>query len=647
MDGTSFEIDLGVAGAAGAETAASSLDRLVASLAAAKTESEAAAAAVAAGETAYAQAESAADRAAKALERVTIAAQSQAGKVQAALEVGDLSGAERAQVKFNALIARQQELAIKSDAARAAVVAEAAALDKLKTAAGAAEQKEAALVKATDLAAKAATNQKKLTAELAGSGKVNEIAEAFGKLGGPLGSVGQKAFGAAEGLKKLVGSLGTTVGAVAGVTLVIVALVAGLAVAAGAVLKFALANADAARTSELLSAGIAKSVAGGAELDDAIGDLSKRVPQSRDELQKMAADLAKTGLKGRALTDALEAAAEKAAEAKFGPNWQKQLTSLDKLAQLFKGHVSDIFRINAEPLLDAFGKIVALFDTASPTGQAMKVVFQDLFQFLADSLAALAPKIIAAFIQFEIWVLKALIAIKPFGSTIVTVAKVVGVALLAVVGVVGVLVAAWIAVTAAVMGFAIGLGYVGVKIVGLVGDVLAFVGVLLTEPGRAFDMIKTKASEAFEWLASFDIAAIGAQLIQGLIDGIMGGGSSVLSAMTGVVGGAVDAAKKALGIASPSKVFAEIGMQTAAGMAVGVEGETSNVSSALETMVAPPDVTSSGGGSSGGGGSINLAGAQFTFNGVEGAEDAEGRFRDLLTKLLDGDLASLGAEAPA
>lgn len=646
MDGTSFEIDLGVAGAAGAETAASSLDRLVASLAAAKDESVAAAAAVKAGESAYAQAESAADRAAKALERVTIAAQAQAGKVQAALAVGDLSGAERAGAKLALLTARQQELAGKADAAKAAVVAEAAALDKLKTAAGAAEQREASLAKQTDVASKAAAGQAKFAASLQGTGKVNEMAEALGKLGGPVGALGQKALGTAEGMKKLVGSLGSVAGAAAIVAVVIAGIVLGLVAATAAIVRFAIANADAARTSELLSAGIAKSAVGGAELEGVIGDLAKRVPQSRDELQKMAADLAKTGLQGQALHDALEDAAVSAAEAKFGPEWRKQLTSLDKLSQLFKGHLGDIFKINAEPLLDALGTIVALFDTASPTGQAIKVVFQDLFQGLTDSLAALAPKIVAAFIQFEIWALKALIAIKPFGSKIVLVAKVIGVAFLAVVAVIGVLVGAWIAVTAAVMGFTIALGYVGVKVVGLIGDVLSFVGVLLSEPGKAFDMFKAKASEAFDWLTSLDIVSMGAALIQGLIDGIMSGGSSVVSAMTGVVGGAVDAAKKALGIASPSKVFAEIGMQTAAGMAGGVEGETSNVSSALESMVAPPDVTAPtiAGGSSA---SVNLAGAQFIFHGVEGAEDAENRIRDLLTKILDGDLAQLGTEAPA
>ena len=43
--------------------------------------------------------------------------------------------------------------------------------------------------------------------------------------------------------------------------------------------------------------------------------------------------------------------------------------------------------------------------------------------------------------------------------------------------------------------------------------------------------------------------------MQGLADGIVSGGSAVLSAMKGAVTGAIDAAKKALGIASPSKVF--------------------------------------------------------------------------------------------
>ena len=63
----------------------------------------------------------------------------------------------------------------------------------------------------------------------------------------------------------------------------------------------------------------------------------------------------------------------------------------------------------------------------------------------------------------------------------------------------------------------------------------------------------------------------GNQIIQGLINGIQNAAGSVVSAITGVVGGAIDAAKSFLGIASPSKVFKEIGDFTMQGMELGIE----------------------------------------------------------------------------
>ena len=110
------------------------------------------------------------------------------------------------------------------------------------------------------------------------------------------------------------------------------------------------------------------------------------------------------------------------------------------------------------------------------------------------------------------------------------------------------------------------------------------------------------------------------------------------------------AAKAKLGIHSPSTVFAEIGENTAAGMAGGVEGASGDVQSSLEKMVAPPDAKAGAGSAGGGkaaGGGLNLAGACFNLYGVEGAEDAEARIGTLLTRLLEGDAAQLGGAVPA
>jgi phage-related protein len=160
------------------------------------------------------------------------------------------------------------------------------------------------------------------------------------------------------------------------------------------------------------------------------------------------------------------------------------------------------------------------------------------------------------------------------------------------------------------------------------------------------------------FLSGVSLVDLGKQLIQGLASGITAGVGVVVNAVKNAVGGAIKAAKSALGIASPSKVFADIGVNTAEGFAGGVDTAAPAADAAVRDMLEPPvsapvpalvtaassaqapTSTSSQASSSGG---LNLAGAVFNFYGVEGAEDAESRFGELLTRIVEGDAAALGA----
>ena len=72
-------------------------------------------------------------------------------------------------------------------------------------------------------------------------------------------------------------------------------------------------------------------------------------------------------------------------------------------------------------------------------------------------------------------------------------------------------------------------------------------------------------------ITSFDLLGAGADLIQGLIDGIASMGQAVLDTIGGIVGGAIDWAKGLLGIGSPSKLFRQFGDWTMQGLALGIE----------------------------------------------------------------------------
>lgn len=264
--------------------------------------------------------------------------------------------------------------------------------------------------------------------------------------------------------------------------------------------------------------------------------------------------------------------------------------------------------LNIKPLLGELGKVAGLFDEGSASARAIKVVFESLFQPIVDGITAFVPKMVAAFIQFEILVLKAMIAIKPFGSTILEVAKYAG-ALAAVAG--GVL-----AVAIGVVVTSLAVAAVGITVfLGLVGSLILALGAAAWKVVETGAAIISGIGSAIDYLRGLSLAEIGTMLIDGLVAGLQAGAGAVLNAITGIATGAIGAAKSALGIASPSKIFAEIGMNTAAGMSEGVDTGAGEVAGSLEAMVAPPAVTeaappaaapaSSGGGNASGGG-INV-----------------------------------------
>jgi trimeric autotransporter adhesin len=634
-DGTTYEIGITADGSQAA-AASSTVDALAAALDRAGAASSAAATALTAGQDAYAEAESTANRAATAAERFGLKADEQRGKLDAALAIAQADGAQAAvdaiQAKLAALASRQEELSGKSAAAAAALDAEAASLAALSAASADATTEQAALASRLEgvanaerenaAAAKDLGNATAGMASKSGGGgvKLNELSESLGKLGGPAGVAGQKIAGVGNAVSKLA-AMGPA-GIFLALAVAAVAVVAGVAAAGVALLQFGLANADAARTSMLLSAGIAGSVAGGKALQKTISDLGAKVPIATDELQKMAADLAKTGLKGDALSDALETAAVKSAQLKFGPEYAKAMLNADFQSKKLKENIGKIFGgLNTDGFLGAMQKGLALFGENSAAAKAIKVVFESMFQPVVDGLAAMVPKAIAGFLQFEIWALKGLIALHPYKPMFETIGSV-------------------------VMAMGSGLG----TILGMVfsSAMLGLQGLSMlgTAGGDALGWLSAKALEVRAFLQSFSLADVGMAMIDGLTGGLVSSAPKVIAAITGLAGNAVKAAKSALGIASPSKVFAEIGGYTAEGMSQGVDDGAGAVQGSLESLVAPPAAQAgspAAGASAGGGGNT----FQITINAAGGAaQDIANAVREVLLDVLEGDVTQVGGAVP-
>jgi hypothetical protein len=85
------------------------------------------------------------------------------------------------------------------------------------------------------------------------------------------------------------------------------------------------------------------------------------------------------------------------------------------------------------------------------------------------------------------------------------------------------------------------------------------------------------------------LLSAGGDLIRGLIDGITGKAGDLINAIKRTVTDRLPGfVRNALGINSPSRVFMEIGQQTGAGMALGIERSARDVNSAARSLVPAP-----------------------------------------------------------
>jgi hypothetical protein len=542
-----FEIDIPVK-SAGVEPAAAAVARLADKLTGAQSAASKAAEAVKAGEASYKAAELSADRAAKAVERIGVKADAQRGKMAAAMQAGDEAAFWRAAGAAEKLAEKQAEATARAEEAKGALFAQAVALDALKSNAESAASAVDSAAKESAAAAKAA---KVLEQEEAAAAKaLDEAAKAAAKTAREFADVQSQAAAAArgtgnltdslDGLSKLSGPLGSTAGKAKN--------------AAQGFKKLTASMGSAGPYVAIAAALVAITVGLAAMAAAAVASIAKvtwwaiKLSDKEGEIQKQ--------------TDRLKASFKK----------------------LFSG-------LKVDKVIKGFTLLADLFDETNAFGQSIKVVFESLFQPLVDSAADVLPKVRTAFIKFQIQVMKALIAIKPWGSTIAMVAKVLGVMALVVGG------ALVVAIGALVVGLTMTAFWIGA----LIAAGAALVAGLVWLTAKFFELqhavgaaIGEAIGDAVKFLQDLDLKQIGTDMIDGLIKGILAAGPALLKSITGVADGAVKAAKKALGIASPSKVFAEIGTNTGEGFTEGVSDSTGDASAALESLVSPPAAAESG-----------------------------------------------------
>lgn len=371
-------------------------------------------------------------------------------------------------------------------------------------------------------------------------------------------------LGGPDAIMDLVGAVATVPGAAITATAALVALsgaVIGLGITAlGALLSKAFSVQE-----ELF--GVSQEVI----------DLAKNSPLARSEIQKMAKDLEATGLKGAALSAALEKAVGKAGAGKSMLSLSTQvLKAKENISLLFAG-------VKTGPLLEAAQKLGGLLDESSSTGQALKTLFETLLNPIIQGIADAGPSAAQFFKGMVIGALKATIIFLTLKNNIKDAVseldigdytmnwKVLGeYAFYAAAAIAAVAVIVAVAI-GAIMAIPIAVVAVGVAIGRMVGEGI-----------NAFMALPAAISSVNNFIISRVSAMIdaGLQFAAGLAQGIRDGISQVITAATEVAQGAVDAVEKKLKIKSPSRVMAELGMQTSAGMAVGMDQGSPQVAKA-------------------------------------------------------------------
>lgn len=360
-------------------------------------------------------------------------------------------------------------------------------------------------------------------------------------------------------------------------------------------------------------------------LEQAATDAQKAV----DEAAKKSGGVVSKELTAK-LADA-RAAADKFASTsttKLGGVVARQMRGLGAQSHQLESNISDIFSgLKIDSVLAGMSKLVALFDKNTTAGKALQFLFEKVFQPIIDQAENAATVVEAFYLGVLIGATKLYITLKPLIKTIsdlfgfdddtftslLGIAKDAGVVfayvMAGVVAVVGVgLVAALVAAASmfaplALAVYAAGkaLGYLwdaakavyeylaNTSLTQIASDIVSgFLSVFTAIPSMLLGYFMQAGAAVLNYLTGIDLSGVGMNIMLGMVRGITAGIGAVVNAVKGAMSSAIGAAKSVLGIASPSKVFGEIGGFTTEGYTAAVEDGTQDAQDAMTTMLAVP-----------------------------------------------------------
>lgn len=435
--------------------------------------------------------------------------------------------------------------------------------------------------------------------------KLQELQQAVSAFGGPAANMNGQLVG-------FISRVGVA-------RLGFIALAAAILAAAAAVALFtkklydsALASGDAARNELLHFQALTKmrtwwGIAGGdaTKLQAAVDKVSASVSISRDKVVGFAEQLQRAGVRGTNLEVALEGAAIKASalgdaagsgfadmagliaigggsvkrfaddvKNRFGRIVQAQMSSLEVQQLKVKENWASLFRgVNVEPVLDAMKRLRDILNVNTASGQALKRLFTELLQPLFDSTERGLVFLRRFFKQMLIGALEIEIAFKRVRNQL---ARTFGKDMFQSNGPGSLL-------------DKIELGKYAVW--GLYAAVVALgVSVLLvywpfTLAAAAVYLVYKNFGRLKKLWDDTDWSKLGSNIWGSIVRGVKSGWDRIKRTFTDLAGAAAKAFRTALGIQSPSKVFAELGYQLPAGVAKGIIVGTPQAQAAAANMV--------------------------------------------------------------
>lgn len=130
----------------------------------------------------------------------------------------------------------------------------------------------------------------------------------------------------------------------------------------------------------------------GLAIKDVAAELASSLKVSLGEAQQAL-------MQGRVGIDSGLQAIDKAVEKRFGALAKKRAVGLESLFARGKEAIGNLFsKINFEPLLTAFDKLVAMLDTSTSTGSALAMIFDGMFGGMGKSATGVMP-IVQGFIK--------------------------------------------------------------------------------------------------------------------------------------------------------------------------------------------------------------------------------------------------------